>query len=228
MPRFLLIIWCLALTWSSAPGAEAPDAPDAPETPEPHAGTGLDVMVDVGLAMPLGDLGAGLPHSPTGLGAEKGYRLGLRTRWTWDNGMFLSPAFTYTEFGDHDGYDDQSGKTEGQGQEFKVRAATLRYGIDVGYLAPGPAKRWRAGAAFGVAAVQQRYHEELIGDEAVYEASLYDAAWLASVLLRRGSTELALEYHGSRFTTSRFLRTPGPADYDWSYAALRVTFALPR
>jgi len=222
MPRFLLIICCLALTWSSALGADSPAAADSLAT------TGLDVMVDVGLAMPLGDLGAGLPYSPTGLGAEKGYRLGLRTRWTWPSGLFLSPALSYTEFGDHDGYDDRSGKTEGQGQYFKVRAASLRYGLDAGYLAPGRADRWRAGVAFGVAAVQQRYHEELIGDEAVYEASLYDVAWLASVLLRRGSTELALEYHGSRFTTGRFLRTFGPADYDWSYAALRVTFALPR
>lgn len=199
----------------------------AADEPEP-ALTGFEVMVDAGAVMPLGDLGAGLPNTPTGMGAELGYRLGLRLRWAGDSGLFLGPVFTYSEFGDHDGVDDQSGKTDGVGQKYTVRASTLRYGAEAGYLSPGTTRDWRLHTALGVAAVQQRYREELVDDEAIYEASLYDMAWMASVGVRRGTLELALEYHGCTFTTARFLRTGPPAPYDWSHAALRVSFALPR
>ncbi|MEZ4389134.1 MAG: hypothetical protein R3D98_16435 [Candidatus Krumholzibacteriia bacterium] len=230
MPRLLLVVLCLMPTLALAATTATTATTGAATAPvhDASADPGLEVMFDTGAALPLGDLGAGLPHTPTGLGAESGYRLGGRVRYLARGGFFLSPSFTYTEFGDHDGFDDRSGKTDGFGQKFKVRAASIRYGVDLGYLSPGTPRSWRMLAAVGVAAVQQRYHEELVADETVYEASLYDLEWLASVGVRHGALELALEYHGSRFRTVRFLYTGTPADYDWAYAALRLSYALPR
>lgn len=219
MLRSLLPASCLMLLLSVVVAAA--------DEPMP-ALTGFEVMVDAGAVMPLGDLGAGLPNTATGMGAELGYRLGLRLRWTGDHGLFLAPVFSYSEFGDHDGVDDQSGKTDGVGQKYTVRASTLRYGMEAGYLSPGATRDWRLHTALGIAAVEQRYREELVAEEAIYEATLYDVAWLASVGVRRGNLEVALEYHGCNFTTARFLRTGPPASYNWSHAALRVSFGLPR
>ncbi len=53
-------------------------------------------------------------------------------------------------------------------QKFTVRASSIRYGLDAGYLTPGDVRTWRAYMAVGVAAVQQRYREELVADETVY------------------------------------------------------------
>jgi hypothetical protein len=188
----------------------------------------FEVMIDAGAAMPLGDLGAGFPQTISGLGAEPGYRVGLRVNAELRDGWILTPTFTFTEFGDFDGLDDQTGKTGGFGQKFKVRASSLRYGLDVGYLAPGPADAWRGFAAVGVAAVLQRYQEEMVDDETTYEASVWDLSWMVSVGLRHGSLELALEYHRSSFATTRFVALATDADYTWNYAALRLGYALPR
>lgn len=214
MPRLLLIVVGLLGLCSLA--AVADEAPGSP---------GFEVMFDVGAALPLGDLGAAF-GTPSGLDQQPGYRLGLRTRWITRPGWTISPSFTFTEFGGHDGLDDQTGKTRGEGQKFKVNAGSLRYGLDVGYLAPGPDESWRGFVVLGVAAAQNRYKEELVDDEVFYEDSIDTLAWMASVGARRGGVELAFEYHGSHFDTGRFFRDL--TYYNWNYVALRLGYALPR
>ncbi|MBD3220011.1 hypothetical protein GF314_02110 [bacterium] len=235
MPRLLraapgLVGLLVALLAASALAQGSQTSPFDPEdlarAAEAAGRPGLEVVFDLGAAMPLGNLGASFPHTDAGLGAEPGYRLGLRLRGLLDSGWTIAPTFTFTEFGDHDGVDDRTGKTGGQGQKYTVKASSLRYGLDVGYLSPGDPDAWRGFAAVGAAIVNNRYKEELLDDEVDYADSIYDFSWMVSVGVRRKGVELALEYHASSFETSRFLLLPG--EYTWNYAAVRLGYALPR
>jgi len=220
MPRIPLVVLLAALLTSLAVAAEA----DRDRSADP----GFEVLMDAGLVVPLGNLGAGLAHTATGLGVEQGYRAGLRCRYTTPAGVTLSPSFSFSEFGDHDGFNDLSGKTGGYGQKFKLQATVLRYGLDVGYLAPGEPGDWRALVAAGVGVLQNNYKEDLVDDEFTYDASTYSLGWMLSVGARRGPLELAMEYHLSSFETDQFFLETIDGEYTWNHLVLRAGWMLPR
>lgn len=220
MPRALVLVLCLVIACTAA--ALAADEPDRSADP------GLEVLMETGMVMPLGNLGAGLPHTPTGMGAERGYRAGLRGRYIAPSGLTISPVFSFSEFGDYDGLYDESGKTGGFNQKYKVQASVIRYGLDVGYLSPGSADQWRVLLAAGVAVVNNRYREELVDDEYVYTASVVSPGWMLSAGVRRGPMEIALEYHASRFETDQFFLETVDGEYVWNHLILRGGWMLPR
>jgi hypothetical protein len=229
MPRVLVIVLCLL--FCLPPGLAAAQVAtwgEGESSPPDPSRASFEVLLEGGLALPLGNLGAGFRHTETGMGAEQGYRLGIRTRFALGGGLSLAPVLAFTEFGDLDGVDDTTGKTVATGVKFKVRGSTLRYGLDLAWLAPPDASPWRAYAAAGVGLAQHRYLEDLPEEEISYDDSIYAFAWMLSVGVRGDDFEVALEYHASRFETGRFFRTLADAEYVWNHAVLRVGYVLPR
>lgn len=181
----------------------------------------VEVVMEGGLALPGGNLGAELFSEDAALGAETGYMLGLRVRFYLSRGLTVAPAFAYTEFGDYDGLDTG-------GDVFTIVCRTLRYGVDFVYIKPGPFKRVRPFVGLGAALVRNKYREEYLGDETFYKASLNSFAWSVQAGLRWRDWEVSVDYELNRFSTARFLPTGGEVDYDWSHVVLRFGFALPR
>jgi len=187
---------------------------------------GLEVLLETGMALPLGDLGSSFTNTETGMGAEKGYRMGVRMRWTVESGLYVAPTFTFSEFGDYDGYNDTTGKTASDGGKFKVRGSVVRMGVDFGYLAPGRRDEVRLLMGAGLSVNQNRYKETIGDDDYFYEDSIYAFGWMMTVGMRWRDLEVAVEYHGNQFRTARFFQTDGY--YNWNHAAVRLGYALPR
>jgi hypothetical protein len=181
----------------------------------------VEVLMEGGLTLPQGNLGAEFLSEEGALGAENGFMLGLRVRFYLSPRFSLAPAFSYTEYGDYDGLDVN-------GDSFTILARVLRYGLDALYMTPGRRNSLRPFAGVGVAVVRNKYREEFAADELVYAAGLNDLAWSAQLGLRWRDWELSVDYEVNRFSTARFLPAAREVDYDWSRVMIRLAYALPR
>lgn len=180
-----------------------------------------EVVMETGLALPRGDLGESFENTARGYGAEPGYILGLRVRLYLNRNVTLAPAFSYTEFGDFDGYD-------AAGESYKVVARVLRYGLDLGYTASGGHGQVRPFAAVGVAVARNKYREEYSVDETYYAAGVNTFQWTVAGGVRWRDFELSLSWEGNTFETARFFPVAEPQDYDWSHLGVRLAYVLPR
>ena len=181
----------------------------------------LEVVLEGGVAVPLGDLGAGFTNTDHGMGAELGYALGVRTRFYVLPTLAVAPSFTYVEFGDHDGVD-------ALGETFKIRPSVLRYGADVCWVAPGTRDQVRPLAGLGFAVLRNRYRDEDPGEETFYEAAANNLAVSLRAGLRWNDFELTMQYEINRFRTGRFTADLMERELDWDHVVVRLGYVLPR
>jgi len=180
----------------------------------------LEVIMEGGLAIPLGDLSANPDHTLEGMGAELGYTLGVRLRFFLNQSLTVAPCFSYTEFGDHDG-------TIGD-QIYRINTRVLRYGLDLVYITPGGHKTLRPFVGIGGAFVRNKYREENETLETFYEAGVNGLTWSLMAGVRLANWDLTLQYDANKFQTTQFIYPPEDLDYDWTNLSLRVGYILPR
>ncbi len=180
-----------------------------------------EVQIETGLALPLGDLGAGFARTRSGMGAEMGYHLGLRLRFYLTDWLVAAPSFAYVEFGDHDGVNAAD-------QRFTVQATALRYGLDALYRAPGAANRFRPYLGGGLAFVRNKFREEFLDPATSYQADVYALVGSLQAGVRLSDWDLALQYDINRFTTSLVTFDGEPLRYHWHSLLLRIGYTLPR
>lgn len=203
----------LAVIAAAASAAE----PSPPAVPDRQA----EVQLETGLAVPLGDLGAGFAKTARGLGAEHGYHLGLRLHFYPDRRLVIAPAFAYVEFGDYDGLTET-------GKPLEIRAAVLRYGLDALYLEPAAAGRPRLFAGGGVAVARNKYRELVAGGLSEYRADVFSVVCSLTAGVRLGDWSAALQYDINRFKTASLSSTGERLPYSWHCLLLRVGYILPR
>jgi len=203
------------------PGAAAGDLGAADPVPTRRPAPRLEVVLEGGAAVPLGDLGAGFTNTDHGMGAELGYALGVRTRFYVLPTLAVAPSFTYVEFGDHDGL-------SATGEKFKILPSVLRYGLDVCWVAPGARDQVRPLAGLGLAVLRNRYRDEAPDDETFFEAAANNVALSLRAGLKWSDFELSLQYEINRFQTGRFTADLRERDHDWDHLVVRLGYVLPR
>lgn len=214
LPAFLA---ALALTVVLVAPAAAADGAGATTATADAQG---EVLLDAGLTMPLGNLGAGFTHTQRGLGAGAGYLIGLRLRFYPAAHLVLAPSFSYLEFGAYEALD-------ADGDEFAIEARGLRYGLDVLYLAPDSGQRVRPFVGGGVAIVRNMYRELFDADEFQYDAGVNSIAWSVQMGVRIGPLDLTLLYESNHFATSLLSFSGERHQYRWNHLLLRAGYRLP-
>ncbi|MHB8079603.1 MAG: hypothetical protein ACYDIE_10155 [Candidatus Krumholzibacteriia bacterium] len=180
-----------------------------------------DLVIEGGVAQPLGDLGGDYVSTVKGFGAETGYEVGARYRAVWRSGWALSPSFHFSDFGDFAGRlaDDTP---------FVVKTSILRYGLDAQYfwnpVGAGP----QPFLSFGLALCRNRYRDETLGASAdFYEASMNALALAAGAGIKADTFEVSLTYNLNRFKSAQLLYFGDSTDYNWDSLSVRVGLALP-
>ncbi len=189
--------------------------------PTRQPGSWLEVVLEGGVAMPLGDLGAGFANTDHGMGADLGHALGVCTRFYVLPTLAVAPSFTYVEFGAHEGLD-------ATGKDFEIQPTVLRYGLDVCWVAPGERDQVRPLAGLGFAVLRNRYRDEVPDDETFFEAAANDLALSLRAGLKWNDFELSLQYEINRFRTGRFTADLMARDHDWDHVVVRLGYVLPR
>jgi len=217
--RHCLLLFALLPALSAAASTTGPAEPAAYVAPPVHQG---EVLLEGGLALPLGDLGAGFANTQRGMGAERGFLIGLRLNFYPERRLILSPSFHYLEFGDHDA-------TDAFGDAFSIQALGLRYGLDLLYLVPDRGQLVRPFLGAGAAILRNKYQELYEGEEATqYKANVHSLAWSLQMGARIGSLDVALIYEVNRFETSKLSFSGERLPYHWHSLLLRAGYTLPR
>jgi len=205
-----------------AAGAAMPEAAQA--RPRARGWTPLartDLVIEGGVAQPLGDLGDDYFNTVKGFGAETGYEVGARYRAVWRSGWALSPSFHFADYGDFAGRDADD-------TPFVVKASVLRYGLDAQYFwnpaGPGP----QPFVSCGLALCRNRYRDETLGSFPDFYAASTNALVLAvGAGLKADTIEISLTYNLNRFESAQLLYLGERTDYNWDSLSLRVGLALP-
>jgi hypothetical protein len=181
----------------------------------------LEVMLEGALATPEGDLSASFNHTARGFSAGPGYSLGLRVRWFVTPRLAVSPSFHFTEFGEHEDYDEND-------QRFHVATAAARYGVDLIYQARGAFGDWRPFLGAGVELTQNRFHETFDATATEYKANALALGPRVQAGVRHGDFSAALALQWSRFSTPRFFFTGDESRYVWDTVQVVLGYTLPR
>lgn len=181
---------------------------------------GGEVLLEGGIANPLGDLGDGWFTTVKGFGAETGYEVGLRFRYFMTPKWALAPAFHYVEFGNFNGIDQVQGAIQ-------VETSLLRYGVDLQLFLPENRRFVRPFLSGGLGLCHNRYKDVLETDLSFFETSINTLAFSFGGGLRVGEFEISGIYTLNRFSTRRFSEGLIDEDYNWDYFVVRAGFAFP-
>jgi len=188
-----------------------------------RAPTQMDLVLEGGVAVPYGDLGADFFGTAKGAGAETGYDVGVRFRQRWPSGWALSPSFHYENFGDFVGLFDAAA-----GTDIKVSTSIYRWEVAVQYFFPTSESEIQPFVTVGPGLYVNRYRDQL-STERHSVLNTFNAFGVSlGGGIRVSWFELAAEYHLNYFSTARL---PGSdvfsTSYDWNYLTVTAGFALP-
>jgi hypothetical protein len=205
-------------------GAAMPEAAQARPRPRARGWSPLartDLVIEAGVAQPLGDLGDDYVNTAKGFGAETGFEVGVRYRAVWRSGWALSPSFHFADYGDFAG-------RESDDTPFVVKTAVLRYGLDAQYFRNPTGSGPQPFVSCGLALCRNRYRDETLGSSPDFYAASTNALALAvGAGLRVEALEISLTYNLNRFESAQLLYFGDRTDYNWDSLSLRVGLALP-
>ena len=179
------------------------------------------LILEGGLAQPLGDLGDNYLGTAKGFGAETGYDLGVRLRAVWPSGWALCPSFHYQDFGDFNDIDNA-------GDPYTVATSLTSYGLDLQHFWETPGSTLQPFVSAGLALHHNRYRDETHGnDPSFYETAANALAVVLGAGLKVDVFEISASYAVDRFETARLSTSGRRASYDWDTLSLRVGIELP-
>ena len=183
-----------------------------------------ELVLEGGLAEPMGDQKDDYWTTENGFGSSTGYQLGLRWRQYLSGSIAVSPAFHYTRFGSASGVTDYENQAN---LAYNLRTSNYRYGLDFQAFVGDGAAPTRLFLTGGIALINNRYRDELQFN-GTFESSLNTAAYSAGLGLKMRSIELVGEYTYNRFDTGKFSFDGVSQAYNWDYLIVRVGLSFGR
>lgn len=212
--RLFAWLWCFLIVLAAAPLALA-DRANEEKSP-----AGGRFLVEVGLALPQADLADDFLSTPLGAGAGSGLEIGLRWRSALSPTLALGPVFHFVNHRELIG-------GEAESPDYRLRATTLRYALELLYGRRDSYTRMRpfAGLAAGLS------RNRLEGDGKSEGELLDDAVNTLSLALRAGvrwrGLEWSVVYNLNRFESVRFFSADGADSYNWDTVTVRMGWLIP-
>jgi hypothetical protein len=221
--RLLPVILLLALTASHARAIDPLPAHAADPVP------GSQVLVEIGWAKPLGDLGDDFNRTALGFGARDGFELGFRWRKHLTRRLSVAPAFHFSDYGNHSDFlitYDNEGLVD-EVEEVDISCTVYRYTVEVLYTLKDP----DATVVPFVGAGGGLYRNRVRGYYKIFDIPLDESVNTLGLQARLGlrfdQLELSAVYHLNRFSTWRFFRTGTDQPYSWDTFSMRLGWVIP-
>ncbi len=205
----LMGVWTLLLLFSGASMALA--GPGEPGR----------ILVEVGLAMPYGDLNDNFEETPRGLGAENGYELGFRYRFHLSPSFSVSPGFHFVDYQNFDGVHPEV-------DIYSVQATALRYTVEfMVKSAAKPEGGLRPFLAAGVGLSRNRAQGYLRDFTEESDEAANALVWTFRGGMQLGNFELGMVYIVNRFDSWHIHDSDVREKYNWDTVCLRAGWILP-
>lgn len=190
---------------------------------------GSQVLIEVGWAHPLGDLADDFHETPLGFGARDGFELGFRWRKHLTRRLSLSPAFHFSDYGNHEDFIEvlNPDGTLDELVEIDVSCTVYRYTLELLYTLrdPGATLVPFVGASGGLYRNRVRGYYKIF--EIPFDESVNTLGLQGRIGMRFDQLELSAVYHWNRFSTWRFFRTGTDQQYNWDTFSMRLGWIVP-
>jgi len=207
---FLISVAVPALAWTHGRRVRVKSTPSRPQ---------FDLVVEGGIAEPLGDLADDFVGTQKGMGAATGWEVGGRLRYYLSPTTSVGPAVHYTDFGDWDDFDVDT--------PYSVRTQILRVGVDIQqFLAPrgDPVRPY---ITLGVSLCHNTY-EDWMETAGTYTTSSNNLGLSAGGGLAMGPFELSALWTYNPVQDRNLPLGQGALDdeFDWNYLVVRAGIAF--
>jgi len=222
--RALVILGLAALAACVAP-VPAPAADDLEPLPRTRPGRpGSQVVLEVGLAMPGGDLGDDFNTTELGFGAGNGMELGFRWRFHLGAAVSVAPYFHFIDYDDHEThrYDPEEEETV----EARIRSTVYSYGLEARFAPGSPERFWRPFVAVAAGVDRNRVEGWQKEFDKVFDRSVNSLGLSARIGARIDQFEISAVYRFNRFKTWRYFDTGVEQDYVWDAVVVRAGWIL--
>jgi hypothetical protein len=176
------------------------------------------VLVEVGLAIPYGDLNDNFEDTEKGFGADNGYVAGFRYRLHLSDSFSISPSFHFVDFKNFNGVHPDV-------DEYRIACTSLRYAVE--FMVMSPPGGARPFLALGVGISHNRvqgYYQDFVR---AIDESVNSVAWTFRGGLQVGGFELSLVYNLDRFNTWHFHESYNRDRYNWDALGMRAGWIIP-
>lgn len=204
------VFWTLSavilLGWGASAWAE--DKPDS------------QVVVEVGVAIPYGNLGADFENTRLGLGATDGLEIGFSYRIFLSQTVSIAPAFLFLDYGNYEG-------SRGDLEDFRVQSSSYRYGAELMIKMPGSEKAFRPFLAAGAGLYRNRVTGFYQDNTKALDQSVNTMGYSLRAGMQVVGFELSVVYHINRFNTWQFYQSDYRERYNWDSLGFRAGWLIP-
>ncbi|MCP4571367.1 MAG: porin family protein [bacterium] len=223
--RALVILGLVAMAVSAS--AQSPSSDPIEPLPDGQSSRpGSDVVLEIGLAMPTGDLTDDFDTSELGFGAGNGFELGFRWRLHLGDRFSVSPSFHFTDYDDFDGFYLEESETKSELVAAAGKTSVYSFGLEARYALGEPGSFWRPFAAVGAGLDRNRLHGWRKEFTEAVDLSVNSLGLNARLGVRLDQFELSAVYRYSRFSTRRFFESDESPDYVWDAVVVRAGWVM--
>ncbi len=209
--RLLTATLVFLLTGALAAGAAAgpPTARPAPQ-----------VLLELGMAAPQGDLNDDFAATGRGFGAGAGREAGFRLRVHLSPQLSLATAFHFADFADHTGSDPDLG-------DHSLKATSYRYTLEARYAVADAGDVLRPFLAASAGLHRNRVAGVDKPLDRTFDESANTFGWGVGAGVAVAELEFSVHWLVNRFGTWRFFGSGIHQDYSWDVLVVRGAWAVP-
>jgi hypothetical protein len=178
------------------------------------------VVIEMGWAAPLGELGDDYPATRIGLGARDGLEVGFGWRYQLSNSLSLSPAFHFVDYRNFTSTAPVIG-------DYRIAASSQRYTVEAMVMSGDEARPVRVFFAASAGLYRNRLEGFHKLQPEAFDESINTLGLAVRGGVHLGPFELSAVYGVNRFATWQFLRTGAEEEYSWDSFTVRAGWVLP-
>ena len=178
------------------------------------------VVVEIGVAVPHGHLGADFEKTRLGLGAKKGLEIGFSYRIFISETVSVAPTFLFLDYGNFNGINEIV-------DDYRIESSSYRYSLELMVKQPGSFNSLRPFLGVGAGL----YRNRVTGFIQDFTKAVDQSVNTFGVSLRGGVEIIGLEfsvvYNINRFNTWQFHQSDYRERYNWDNITFRAGWLIP-
>ena len=178
------------------------------------------VVLEVGGAIPKGNLGNDFYDTELGLGIKSGLEMGFRWRFFLNEAWSLSPAFHFLNSKDFK-------SVTPEGDDFRIKPTSFRYTLEVMWMPGARDASFRPFAAVSGGLFRNRVEGFHKTYDRPFDSSVNTFGAMGRAGVKLGAFELCVLYAWNVFDTWNFFETGQAETYDWSHTGARAAWIVP-
>jgi len=162
---------------------------------------GSQVVVEAGMIVPYGQLGADFGKTRLGFGASEGLEIGFNYRIFLSQAVSIAPSFLFLDYGNYNGVDDEIG-------DFRVQSSSYHFTLGAGLF-------------------RNRVTGFYQDNTKAMDRSINTMGYSLRAGIQLIGLEFSVVYNINRFNTWQFYQSDYRERYNWDSISFRAGWLIP-